>query len=239
MAKTARDRMSNAIRVWTTNLDNTPGWKAWRIKRIAHTLHFDDPSPLQSHQIEKDFEFSPEIEKQHAAVTQYLGLVQTIESLKECEYYFRRYPFRGLPVTHYSHITNVCEMYFGKFYEFKERMKNYFEAIKVVEPRHKLDIGKFIKLFEKIFDQELRTRNSVHHIRRFEDIAIDRVFLIKLISLKPDDRGWKREHSVAYRKVAGEWSSRVRKRAAKMDEILEAIAEATLSTCTFLTPSQS
>jgi hypothetical protein len=106
---------------------------------------------------EDAFTFPPEIEKQHAVVYQYIGLQQTVETLKECEYYFRRYPFRGLPVSRASHITNVCEMYFGRFYEFKERLKKYFEAVKAVSPNHNLDIGKFIRQYEKIFDDELNT----------------------------------------------------------------------------------
>lgn len=238
MAETDRDRMSDAIRLWMGNLENEPDWKEWRRKRLAHTLYFDDSLPLNFQQVEEEFVFSDTIEKQHAVVIQYLGLEQTIYSLKECEYYFRRFPFRGLPVTRYSHLTNVCEMYFSRFYEFKERMKKYFEAVKVTAPNHRLDIGKFIKLFEKAFDQELRARNGVHHARRFEDIAIDRVFLTEAISLNDQDRVWKREHKVAYRKVVGEWAQRVRVRGKKMDEFLEAIAKATLSTCTFLKRSQ-
>lgn len=239
MVVTDRDRMSDAIRVWRGNLENEPGWKEWRRKRIAHTLYFDDPFPLEVKSDGGDFVFSDTIKKQHAVVIQYLGLQQTIYSLKECEYYFRRYPFRGLPVTRYGHITNVCEMYFSRVYEFKERMRKYFEAVKAVAPHHRLDIGAFIKQFEKVFDQELRARNSVHHDSRFEDIAIDRVLLTEILSLNDKDRGCKREHMGAYRKAVGEWVQRVRVRGSKMDEFLEAIAKVTLSTCIFLKPSQS
>lgn len=238
MAETDRDRMSDAIRVWMVNHENEPGWKEWRQKRIASTLYFDDPFPLETQPAEEDFVFSDVIEKQHAVVIQYLYLQHTISTLKECEYYFRRFPFRGLPVTRYGHLTNVCEMYFSRFYEFKERMKNYFDAVKAAAPDHGLEIGKFIKLFEDTFKQELSARNSVHHHRRFEDIAIDRVFLTESISLNDQDRRWKRGHMVAYRKVVDEWVQRVRVRSSRMDEFLEAIAKATLSTCTFLKPSQ-
>ena len=180
-----------------------------------------------------DFVFPPDIEKQHVIVMQYLGLQQTIEALKQCEFYFRRYPFRGLPVYRHAHITNVCEMYFGRFYEFKERLKKYFNTIKAVEPHHTLEIGKFVKLFEKVFDQELRARNNVHHHARFEDIAIDKVFLTDVFLSADDRKGWKQQHLAAYRKAANEWSKRVRARGAKMDEFLEAIAGATLTAAVF------
>jgi len=229
--------MSNAIRAWIINLENYPGWKEWKRKQIGHTLHFDDPFPSGKHEV--GFRFSDEVEKQHAIVLQYLGLQEAISLLKECEFYFRRYPFHGLPVTRHNHITNVCEMYFGRFYQFKERLKNYFKAVKAFAPEHRIEIGAFIRTFEKVFDQELRARNGVHHRRRFEDIAIDRVFLTESFSASDDDRGGKRQRLSAYRKLASEWAQSVRRRGTMMDEFLEAIAGATLTNCSFLSAELS
>ena len=101
---------------------------------------------------------------------------------------------------------------------FKARLKKYFNTIKAAEPHHTLEIGKFIKLFEVVFDQELRARNTVNHHGRFEDIAIDKIFLTDIFSNSDDRIGFKKEHLVAYRKAANEWSKRVRARGAKMDE---------------------
>jgi hypothetical protein len=234
MEETHRDRMSNAIGVWVKKLDDVQGWTEYRRNRLRHTLDFDDPFFMPS-EPPGDFVFPPDIEKQHAIIVQYLGLQQTIEALKECEYYFRRYPFRGLPVSRDAHLTNVCEMYFGRFYEFKERLKNYFDAVKVVEPKNTLEIGKFVKLFDKVFDQELRARNKVHHHARFEDIAIDKVLVTSVIANANEKKGWEQGRLVAYRKATNEWSKRVSTRGAKMDEFLEAIAEATLTVCRYLT----
>jgi hypothetical protein len=66
---------------------------------------------------------------------------------------------------------------FHRFYEFKERLKKYFNAVKVASSTSNLDVGIAIKHFEKMFDQELRARNNIHHDNRFQDIAINRVFL--------------------------------------------------------------
>jgi len=234
MEETHRVRMSKAIGVWLKKLDDLQGWKEYKQNQIKHTLYFDDPFFKASEPL-GDFVFTPDIEKQHAIVTQYLRLQQTIKALKECEFYFRRYPFRGLPVSRHAHITNVSETYFGRFYEFKERLKNYFNAIKAVEPKNTLEFGKFVKLFEKVFDQELRERNKVHHHARFEDIAIDKVFVTSVIANANEKKGWEQEHLAAYRKTSNEWSKRVRARGAKMDEFLEATAGATLTVCGFLT----
>ena len=127
-------------------------------------------------------------------------------------------------------------MYFGRFYEFKERLKKYFEAMKKVAPAHGLNIGAFIKRYEKVFADELRERNGIHHHSRFEDLALDRIFLTETIStMRKGD--WEQEHIAEYRKLANEWVQRVRSRGAKLEEFLEAVAEATLASCAFLSDS--
>ena len=72
-------------------------------------------------------------------------------------------------------------------------MKKYFESFKAAAPNHGLEIGKFIKLFDKEFDQELRARNGVHHDSRFEDIAVGRVLLTEYISMNDENTNWKSE----------------------------------------------
>lgn len=232
MGTTHRDRMSSVIRARIIDLDQYPGWREWKRKQVGYKLYFDDPVFSTSH--EKMFVFSEEIERQHAVIFQYLALQSTILSLKDCEHYFRRYPFRKNEVSHHDHITNVCEMYFSRFYEFKERLKKYFNAVKVASPASNLDAGVVIRHFEKMFDQELRARNNVHHDSRFQDIAIDRVYLTGIVSAEPTDKGWKLEHRTAYRKLAKEWAERVLRRGQKMDEFLEAVAAISLSQCSFL-----
>jgi hypothetical protein len=104
------------------------------------------------------FEFPIAIARQHDVVTLYLQLMDNVLSVKSCECYFRRYPFRGLPVSRHEHLSNVCEMFFGCIYQCKERLKKYSYAIAAASPRNRLDFGTFIKSFSKEFDQELRAR---------------------------------------------------------------------------------
>lgn len=229
-----RTIMLDAAVQWIGWLENYPGWKEWNRDRLSRTLYDDDLLPDADDQKQQAFVFSDAVERQHAVVFQYFGLQQTATALRECEYYFRRFPFHGLPVTHSDHITNICEMYFGRFYEFRERLKKFLNVLAVAAPKHRIDIGKFIKLFDKEFDGELRARNSVHHHERFEDQAIDRVFLAHIVSTGRSGDGWKAERQAAYRKVTGEWVARVRKRASRLDEFMEAVAQLTLSNCDFL-----
>src|SRR6059058_2976639 len=112
-----RTIMLDAAVQWIGWLDEYPGWKDWNRARLSRTLYDDDLLPDVDEE-QHGFVFSPVVERQHAVVFQYLCLQQTTTALKDCEYYFRRFPFHDLPVTHSDHITNICEMYFGRFYEF-------------------------------------------------------------------------------------------------------------------------
>lgn len=227
--------MLKAVRVWLiNNHKNYPGWKEWQKKKIAHTLHFDDP--FLPDKLEDGFIFSDDIEKQHAVIMGYLHLHGTLHSFQDCEFYFRRYPFHGLPISRYQHITNVCEMYFSKVYQFKERLKEYFKALGAVTPDNKLEVGRFIKTFSTTFDQELRERNITHHHQDFRDIAIDRVFLLEIGS---EDKGWKQEQRIAYRKLVDEWVRHVRDCSVEMEKFLEDVAAVTLSNCSFLSIAEN
>jgi hypothetical protein len=231
--------MWNAVRGWSASLSDYPGWREWNRSRMKHTLYFDDPLPLESEQEPEEFHFTGAIDREHAVVLQYVGLEECLNSLKECEYYFRRYPFRGTPVTRYSHLCNVCEMYFSRFFQFKGRMKNYFECLKTACPEYKIEPGNFIKLFDKEFDQEMRQRNKIHHHERFEDVALARILVTESLALNAENEGWRREHLRAYRKLVNEWVMRVRNRSAKLEEFLEAIAAVTLEVCPFLSKAEA
>jgi len=239
MGETQRDLLRAAIRAWMLDLDHYPGWREWRRKRISSVLDFEDPAPPLSEKPEREFKFSDEVGKQHLVIMHYLELEVSIDSLKECEFYFRRYPFRGLPVTRQRHIANVCEMYFGRFYEFRERLKKHFGAMKAVAPTDNLDVGGFLKTFDKVFDSELRERHQVHHHRRFEDIGLDLILLTESAAVARLGEGWRKRHLAAYRKVASEWAQRVRRRGNKLDEFLEVVAAVTLSNCSFLSPTEA
>ncbi|KDP85764.1 hypothetical protein CF70_012035 [Cupriavidus sp. SK-3] len=229
-----RELIDRAIGVWMRELEAYPGWKEWRRGTFARTLYDDGiPWPEDEEHL-NEFVFSPEIERQHDLVMQYLGIEQAIHALQDCEYYFRRFPFRGLPVSKHVHLTYMCEMYFNRFYELRERIKKYLNVLAKFEPRHRIDIGQFLKQFDRDFDQELRERNQVHHHRRFEDLAIDRIFLSHAISTRRD--GWAKEADYFYRKATQEWAQRVRIRASRAEKYVDAVAQTTLEGSGFLKP---
>lgn len=230
------ERMFNAVVNWIAKLEAIPEWKVWTREKISRTIYFDDPYMNYNINKNNDFHHPYVSDSQHDVVYLFLGLQQTIISLKDCEYYFRRYPFHSLPVSHSDHITNICEMYFSRFYEFRERMKMYFEALKTAAPKTRFEFGKFIKSFDKTFDQEIRERHGIHHRGRFGDTAISRIYIRGILADKNGDETAKRLHNQEYRRVTTEWAKRVRLRSAKLDEFLEEIARTTLLHCPFLEP---
>jgi hypothetical protein len=219
------NRVSEGIRAWMMRLNDEPGWREWSRSRTGRVMYFDDPLE-DVEDLPREYVFRPPLDKQHTVIIQYLGLQQSANVLRQCEYYFRRYPFRGLLVTRHEHLTNICEMYFSRIFELKERIKKYLNALATIPAPDCMDIGKFIKQFEKEFDQEIRARNSVHHHERFEDVTLARLFLTETII--------KGAELNEYRRLSREWVHRVRRRSAKADQFLEAVAEVTLLRCDFL-----
>lgn len=234
--KTAHDRLMDAISLWMGALDSYPGWREWNRRKIGKTIGFGEaefgepePGPALG-----DFVFSDEVEAQHAVILGYLGLASTVHSLKDLEFYFRRYPFRGLPVSKHEHLSNVCEMYFSRFYEFRERAKNLLNAVNKVPGNGKINVGYFLKHFDKVYDSEIRERNSVHHRARFDDIQINKVWLTQVMHDADESRGWGREHRLTYRAASREWAARVRRRSASLEQTVEEIAAGILRCSEFL-----
>lgn len=237
-SSTAQERISNAIRDWMRKLEEYPGWREWRRLKIGYTLRFDDEF-MPPEKYAKEFRFSPEMEIEHAVVTSYMELLSTAHALRDVEWYFRRYPFSRAPVTRESHLRYCCEMYFARFYQFRERLKVLSKAVKSAVPDHGLDFGKFIKTFDKEFDREIRARNDVHHHEAFDDVAISRIALLELTSPSDGHKLGRRAYQSHYRKTANEWASRTSGRSKTLDQFVEAVADALLRTCPFLAVAES
>ncbi len=231
MATEDKERIWDAIRDFVHEIESLPGWTEWRRGKMDHVLSCDDPWWLKEGKVEiaTEFMFPADIEKKHAVVMGFLRLADSVGALKECEFYFRRYPFKNLPVQRYRHLVNVCEMYFNRFYEIRERIKAVLNAINAVIAPQKLDVGKFIKTFDSVFDQEIRARHGVHHRERFDDVALNRLFLAEIMENKSERL--EKSSLAEYRRVASEWVKRVRSRGKLMDEFLEVVAKAIVENC--------
>ena len=226
------------IAKWTER-NATQEFKDFKRKQLANTLA--DERERNIFEIPKEFIFKENVEKEHNAIMSFYDLNQSANTLAQCEYYFRRFPFKGMPVLHHEHLRNICELYFSMFYVIKNRLESVLNAFNAACPTCSLNVGAFIKKYNKEFDQEIRERNSVHHTRPFEDRAIDKIMLTKLMSTTDDfkGKGWDREHISAYRKLSNEWAERVKRRNTHMLRYIDAVAKAILNHAPFLNSDEN
>lgn len=108
----ASAQMMDATARFIKKLDTVPGWREARVSNLVAAMDLDGMLSEPTENI-RPIELPPEMDLQHAVVTRYLELCDLVLSVKSCEYYFRRFPFNGLPVTRHEHLSNVCELYFS------------------------------------------------------------------------------------------------------------------------------
>ena len=238
-------KLMRSLTQFIETLQSYPGWKERQSQKIDYTLYFDEPIMQNKTKARTShFKFPHAIEIQHAVAMNYFVLVDSVLALKECEYYFRRFPFNGLPIGRHRHIVLTCEMYFSRFYEIRSRFKNLLNsANKLVNDTH-IDVAGFLKLYDKIFNQELRARNAIHHHERFDDLKTNRMFLQDMLLENANSSDIssaliRRIKISRYRRLSREWVQRVRDRGLLMENLLELIAKEIVEKCTIINePSQ-
>ena len=236
MEKSKQSELVDAISIWIKALDRYPGFREWQTKKVGAVLSLVEGIPLGDDAFSEEFIFTAEIGRQHEAIMAYLSLAQSFYALQQCEFYFRRYPFADLPVSKEDHIRNICEMYFNRFYEFKERLKRCLNAVDATIDGT-IHTGSVLKTFAKDFDQELRARNSIHHHDRFDDGAIQGIGVALMMAYSDKvGPGWRDVASRGYRRSSAEWAARVRRRSKMVETYLEAVAGVMLKTCPYLKP---
>jgi hypothetical protein len=189
-----------------------------------------------------DFVLPGSIAREHTLIMAYLQLYSSQQTLSQCEYYFRRFPFSGLPVSRNEHLKNVCEFYFSLFYIIKERSKDSLNRLKDLCPDNRIQItksiGAYVRLFEKTFANELHHRGRVHHGEGYGDIGLDRIFFTGVLSDSLSDQlmrnAFKLRHASAYKKASKEWALCARDRARVMQGFLEIVAGLILTNAAFL-----
>lgn len=217
---TYRNRMSIATREWTKEFyERNPTWRTYIRKKLSSilwgTTDFDETGTL-----------TPESENQRALVVGYITLNIMVDDIQQCEYYLRRFPFRDLPVDRSSHVTNVCEMYFSKCYQFKERLKQFLNILNAQVPG--LQVGPVIRQYNRIFERELEARNAIHHEEKFSDLTIEKIFLSEKVMTDPAGRDYE------YRRATRFWIREIQSTVIKLNQIIEAVAKATIEHLPFL-----
>jgi hypothetical protein len=166
----------------------------------------------------------------------FFHLCQSNDTLKQCQHYFRIYPFRNSHVMREDHARNICEFYLGNIYILRSRLKTFLNSLTIVCPDCHVNIAGTLRSFDKVFRQELRMRNGVTHHEPFQEFSTQRLFLTRIMSESPGlkDKGFEREHLREYRKFASAWSQRAISHSHTVTLLVDAFAKVLLEKATFL-----
>lgn len=186
-----------------------------------------------------DIQFNTAQQLENEVVRCYIALASMQHSFGQCEYYFRRYPFNGLPVNHGDHLRNICEMYFDRIEQFRDRLKHLVNALKSHAEDDDSRYGEIIRNYKKFFKWECAQRNRTHHHNRFAYDAIDQLGLIDLLQigerLRPTEMGkMLPQGSSIYRQEARKWANRVKEQTKALNTVVEFAAGLVLEKCSFL-----
>lgn len=165
---------------WITKSLNDPERKKFADEGIRRTLlasfDIDWETPLPKPPVLTG------IEKSRAEIASLIFALFRIHNLiGQTQYYFRRYPFRSLPVSKSEHLANVCELYYDRIGRFRDRVKNLTKAMQQVKGVPDERYGRLIRWLNENFDGELRQRNYIQHHGRFEYPISEQLSLMELL----------------------------------------------------------
>lgn len=226
------DELLATINTWTRPLIEHPAFRQLVRSKIGSAFDWEDDWPTEGARVREVILPEP-LAAQHDAVMQFYNLWSAVERLKTVEFYFRRYPFKGLPVNRHEHLENVCSMFFSYFYIFQERLKVYLNALNKASAPSSIDVGKALKIYQRRFKDELRERHGATHVEPFDDLTIHAVMLR---SLRDHDEPTSNRAGAtyAYRKASREWAGHARRGGERVAAFLEGVADASLRVATFL-----
>lgn len=168
---------------------------------------------------------SAEEQARYRLIEPYLALAQMPSVVGQCEFYFRRYPFSGQNVSRSDHLRNICEMYFDRVIQFRDRLKRMLTICRDDGLLETAEAGRWLKIFDRAFAFEHRSRNQTHHSARFDYTGLSRLGLAEMLGKSfPDDISKLLSPGSLYRKEARDWVERVRSRTEALETIVERIA---------------
>lgn len=232
-SREAQDRLQKRLTLWLHDLLEYPGYKEFKNEQLRGTLLAGLLPGEPSYHL-SDFRFSPEIEKHHPLVAGYYELLTTIISVRECEYYFRKYPFRNKNVSREAHLRTCCELFLSRIFQFRERWLAHLTRLDRRTNPKGLPLKALRDEFENRFSSILEARHKIHHEEAYDDIELKALGVGDLLSYGDDHFGWLRVSQGRYRQIRNDWVRRVREAAQQLDLFVGVTASLMLERCQFL-----
>lgn len=186
-----------------------------------------------------DFQFSETIETEHSLIHGYVALMRALIRTRECEPYFRRYPFKNLDITRESHLSTCCELFFSRVYQFEA---SWVAQIKRLDRKTRpkgLPIKKIQAEFRDRFKSIIDARNEVHHVTPYADEKLNALGITDLLSSNADDLDWVRMSQSNYRRICRDWVAKVQAVCVQLELYVGQIASLMLQRCQFLYSSKA
>jgi hypothetical protein len=124
--KSAFKQLMKGVSGWIQRNDD-PRFREFKERQIGQVLRFQDEPTGTKYDKELEFKWGDHRDAEHDLIVRFLQLHSSVDILSQSQYYFRRFPFRGLPVTRADHCRNLCEFYFAQFYLIRNRLKIHNE----------------------------------------------------------------------------------------------------------------
>lgn len=235
-AQEAQRLLQDRIGIWLQQLLKFPGYSEWKNRQIIQTLiegHATDIAldPLP------DFQFPKEIEQQINLIQGYHAILSCLYSLRECEFYFRRYPFGGRDVSREAHLRNCCELFLSRVYQFQQRWTRQLKWLNRRTKPKGIPVDALEREFRARFGNLLDERHKLHHDEEYSDVQLKAIGLGTLLSLGDDKPDWMRLSRGSYLRIRREWVQKVKATADQLDMFAGVIATLMLERCHFLVAS--
>lgn len=232
-AKTAQEQLFTKITRWLTNLTQYPGFSEWKGKQLVSTVL---TARFPNFRIESlpDFHFDDNIESEIEIIQGYLKVISSLYAIRECEFYFRKYPFGGRNVSRESHVVTCCEIFLSRIFQFRERWIRQLKKIdRNIKPKN-VPVGLLTKAFDEKFGHLKDERNRIHHEESYYDLQTKAVGLSDLFQNGTEDLAFLRVRNSEYLRIRRSWVKTVRDSSDILDVFLGALATIMLEKCKFL-----
>lgn len=229
----AQEELFARIQLWMKKLLENDEYRDWKNRQIKYQLLYalDHDETLEDI---GDFSFDPAFEKEIALINGYFRILKTLQLVKQCEYYFRRFAFRNLPVSRHEHLATCCELFASRVYQFESYWKKHLKQIERKAKPAVAYASQLEKIFREKLDPILIMRNQVHHDQPYSDLEIEALSLGEILTLFDDEIGWNVASRPIYRRIVSDWVRKVRFTHDQLDVFVGATATIMLESAEFL-----
>jgi len=233
----AQRQLQDRISAWLMELLEFPGYREWKNEQIVRTL-------LEGHLLNidqapfPDFEFPKEIEQYIDIVQGYHAILSTLFNVRECEFYFKKYPFAGRNVSREAHLRTCCELFLSRVYQFRERLLRQLKRLDRRTKPKGIPVRQIQQAFDERFGNYLAERNKVHHEEEYTDVQLKAIGIGDLLSIADDSPHWFKIPQGNYLKIRREWVKKVETAATHLDIFVGLVAVLMLKRCDFLPKSR-